>query len=180
MAAAEQVTVTLVSNDQTRFILPRAVAVLSVTIAHLLVDVDESDTGVIPVPSVDGSTLKLVVDFLNHQFRDTPAARPAGENANANADANGVELTEWEGAFINLNRPNGEPDMHMLFKLTLAANFLDIPRLLAVCCKKAAMLVKERHSDEVALLRLFGQTESITEEERAYVRTQHPWCNDRA
>ena len=77
-------------------------------------------------------------------------------------------LTDYEKAFFAV-------PVEELEELVMAANYLDIKSLYYLGCQSIAALIKGKSPDEIRAL--FGIEDDLTEEEKAEIRKQNPWCN---
>ncbi|KAH7707009.1 S-phase kinase-associated protein 1 [Aphelenchoides avenae] len=77
-------------------------------------------------------------------------------------------LSDYEKAFF-------EVPVDELEELVMAANYLDIKSLYYFGCQSIAALIKGKSPDEIRAL--FGLEDDLTEEEKAEIRKQNPWCN---
>lgn len=169
MAAADKM-LKLKSQDGKFFSVPESVAKQSVTISHLLEDLDDNSEDPIPIPNVDALILQKVIDYMEAHKSDAPLTEEQ------QAEQRGKEIVGWDATFVDCKTPEGKSDMPTIFKLILAANFLDIKPLLDLMCKAVAFLVKGKSNEEIRLL--FGITTDFTEEEQTKVRLENPWCDD--
>ncbi|KAH9254893.1 hypothetical protein BASA81_007143 [Batrachochytrium salamandrivorans] len=109
------------SDERHKLELSRKACLQSVLIADMLTDDEEGDDSEIPeIPLLEVSlpVLELVVQFLNHH-KDNPMKqiqRPIQTNVMEEI------VDEWDAKFIAL-----ETNQEMLFKIILAANYLNIP-----------------------------------------------------
>jgi len=116
--------------------------------------------GEIPLPDVSGDVLEKVIAWIK-MHKDDPIT-PAAETP--------VNLTEQDIAFF------GELSQEMIFELIFAANYLDIRKLLDMCCRAVANSVLGKTPKEIYAL--FGVTKELTPEEEAQVRAENPWLED--
>jgi S-phase kinase-associated protein 1 len=82
----------------------------------------------------------------------------------------GVLVQAWYADFIE--RTNND----ILFKLTLAANYLDIKPLLDLCCARIASFIKGKTPEEIRTN--LGIVVDFTPEEEAQVRAENSWADD--
>lgn len=161
------------------FLAPvEAVKKQSILIRTMMEDDDDADTGItdlstvsleelkarelIPLPELSADILKLVIQFMI-KHRDDPLKKI--EKPIKTTSLKEI-VGEWDAEFVNLEQ---EP----LFKLILAANYLDMPDLLELGICKLATMVKGKDPEEIK--RLFNIEPDITPEEEKMVRDSNPW-----
>lgn len=153
--------IALRSQDGEVFQVPRATALMSVTVRNVIEDVD--DAGAVPV-SVDSRTLASVLQYCN--FR---AHAEEGTDHLGNARPP-VTVENFNAAFLE------ELKTEELFRVILAANLLDIPCLLDLGCKKVADMIRGRSTEQIRLL--FGIVNDFTKEEEEAIRRENAWSFD--
>jgi S-phase kinase-associated protein 1 len=123
----------LTSKDGVSFDVERKYAFVS----RLLKTSCESDATAteIPVPSVLGDTLALVVEYMNHH-KGVPGQLP--EKPLKSKNMNEIVTDQWDADFID----RIGVEKKSLYDLILAANYLDIQPLLHLGCAKVASLIK--------------------------------------
>jgi len=153
-------------EDAGKVTISRKAACMSELMKSMLADDDDpTEVPEIPLLEVSKDILDKVVEFLN-KHKDDPMkeiAKPIQTN-----DIVAI-VGEWDAKFIDLEQ---EP----LFKVILAANYLDIPSLLDLGICKLACMVKGKEPDEVK--KMFNIEPDITPEEEKLVRDQNPWIFD--
>lgn len=147
---------------------------VSVDIAHMsrtLTDLMADARGAVPLAGVDGKTLEKVVEWCKQHVndpKDTEAASAQGDVVPAPPKA--VELTEEDKAFfLPLTQ-------EAIFQLILAANYLDIKKLLDVCCRSVANSVLGKTPKQI--YEQFGVLNELTPEEEEEIRKDNPWLED--
>lgn len=145
-------TVKLESNNGVTVEIPLEYTQNSGTIQNVI-----NDTGAesIPLPEVDGDTLRKVVEFLIH-FGENPVS--AEER---------IESVPWYIEYTKIGQSQ-------LFSLILAANYLDIKPLLDLTCKTVANMIKGKTPEEIRAV--FGIKNDFTPEEEAQVKKENEWC----
>ena len=151
--------VTLTSGDDKNFECSSEVAQMSVTIHHMMEDLDNDDDTIIPLPSVEGKILEKVLEYCN---------KHVGEDKLE--DEKKTQLQDWDTKFAE------DLDQTTLFELMLAANFLDIKPLLELTCKTVANMIKGKTPEEIK--EVFGIEGDFTPEEEEQVRKENPWLNE--
>jgi S-phase kinase-associated protein 1 len=152
-------------DDSVKVTITRKAAMMSELIKSMLADDDDADAPEIPLLDVSKEILEKVVEFLN-KHKDDPM-----KEIQKPIQTNKLEeiVGEWDAKFIDL-------EQELLFKVILAANYLDIPSLLDLGICKVACMVKGKEPDEVK--KLFNIDPDITPEEEKMVRDQNPWIFD--
>uniref|UniRef100_A0A8C5KKQ7 S-phase kinase-associated protein 1 n=1 Tax=Jaculus jaculus TaxID=51337 RepID=A0A8C5KKQ7_JACJA len=126
----------------------------SVTIKTMLEDLgmdDEGDDDSVPLPNVNATILKKVIQWCNHH-KDDPPPPEDDENKEKWTD----DILVWDQEFLKV-------DQGTLFELILAANYLDIKGLLDVTCKPVTFNIKN----------------DFTEEEQAQMHKENQWCEEK-
>ena len=90
---------------------------------------------VVPLPNVDLKIYKMILEYCNHHKDDRVEREEEQERRSE-------DMCDWDMQFINVDVPT-------LQSLTQAANYLDIPKLLTVCCKAYANLIKGKSADAI-------------------------------
>jgi len=83
----------------------------------------------IPLPNVNGSVLKKVLEWASFHQDDPPV------NEDENPEKRTDDICSWDTEFLKV-------DQGTLFELILAANYLDIKGLLDVTCKTVANMIR--------------------------------------
>ncbi len=166
--APQEPQVILVSNDkegEAKFSISRKAVELSITIKNLLQEMPDDEDGVseIPLPNVTASVLERVVEYIKREHSD-PDVEYDKRTPNENRCA---EIREVDKEFC------GKLNMEGLFNLILAANYLDIKKLLDLTCKTVAHMIKGKTPEEIKSL--FGVTREFTPEEEEQVKRENPW-----
>ncbi|GFP89056.1 skp1-like protein 4 [Phtheirospermum japonicum] len=149
--------VTLKSSDNEMFQVEEAVAVISLTIKHLIED-DCADNA-IPLPNVDSKVLSKVIEYCRRHVDKAPAD----------------ELNAFDEEFVKV-------DKTMLIALVLvciycvilAANYLNIKSLMDLTCDTMANMIKGYTVEQVR--GFFGITTDFTPEEEDQIRNENPWA----
>jgi len=148
--------VILLSGDGQKIEITRPMAEMSELMKSMLADDDDpDDIPEIPLLEVSYEIMLRVVMFLEKHVND-----PMKEITKPIATNKLVEIVgEWDDTFISYLDTN----QTILFKVILAANYLDIPSLLDLGICKIACMVKGREPDEVK--KMFNIEPDITPEE---------------
>ncbi|KAN0103242.1 putative E3 ubiquitin ligase complex SCF subunit sconC [Hyaloscypha variabilis] len=167
MAASESTRITLVSNDGAEVHVERNVAERSMLIKNMMEDLGEAAmTQSVPIPNVNESVLKKVIEWCEHHKNDPPAA--ADDDSDSRKKTTDIE--EWDQKFMQV-------DQEMLFEIILASNYLDIKPLLDVGCKTVANMIKGKSPEEIR--KTFNITNDFTPEEEEQIRRENEWAEDR-
>merc|ERR1712224_87953 len=128
-------------------------------------DSEEDDpSSEIPLPQVESTVLVKVIEFAKHYSGQQMAAIPQPLKDMRDFGAN---VPEWDAKFIDL-------ELEMLFKLILAAQFMDIRDLLDLTCAKvASVCMKGKTPEEIR--KVFNLPEKETAEEKAKLDEMYPF-----
>jgi S-phase kinase-associated protein 1 len=165
--AAEVTTITLVSNDGAKVSVDRQVAEKSVLIKHMMEDLGDGALNTdVPIPNVNESVLKKVIEWCEHHKNDPAAANDDDSDSRKKT----TDIEEWDQKFMQV-------DQEMLFEIILASNYLDIKPLLDVGCKTVANMIKGKSPEEIR--KTFNITNDFTPEEEEQIRRENEWAEDR-
>jgi len=166
MATEKANTITLVSNDGVAISVDRQVAERSMLIVNMMEDLGEGAGAEVPIPNVNESVLKKVIEWCEHHKNDPPAT--ADDDSDSRKKTTDIE--EWDQKFMQV-------DQEMLFEIILASNYLDIKPLLDVGCKTVANMIKGKSPEEIR--KTFNITNDFTPEEEDQIRRENEWAEDR-
>ncbi|XP_063968788.1 S-phase kinase-associated protein 1-like [Lytechinus pictus] len=157
----------LASSDGEVFEVEVEVARQSVIIKTMLEDLgmDEEDDDAIPLPNVNGTILKKVLEWC-HFHRNDPPPPEDDENREKRTD----DICAHDQDFLKV-------DQGTLFELILAANYLDIKGLLDGTCKTVANMIKGKTSEEIR--KTFNIKNDFTPAEEEQVRKENSWCEEK-
>ena len=119
------------------------------------------------MPEVNGDIFQFVMKWVEMHKDDPVTVVPPAENGPAVP-----ALTEADKEFF------AAIDQQSLFQLILAANYLDIRKLLDMCCRTVADSVLGKTPKEIYAQ--FGVAQELTPEEEAEIRKDNPWLDDTA
>lgn len=161
----ENEMITLQSSDGKLFKVNLQTAKMSATISNLLEDLELASTGAsfaepIPLPNVNGKILEKVVEFCNH------CVKTGGE-------ASGEAFTTWFTEYIT---PFCQNDHDTLFEIILAANYLDVAKLLDLSCKAVAEMIKGKTPEEIRVI--FNIKNDFSPEEEEEIKRENSWIED--
>lgn len=110
---------------------------------------------VVPVPNVNATTLRKVLEWANYHKYDPPMED----------DNRPVHICDWDREFLRV-------DKEILMELILAANYLVIKGLLDVTCVAVVDMIKETKPGRTRLMRnVFNIDDGFAAKEEA--RTSH-------
>ena len=148
---SEDKEIKLKSNDEQVFTIKEKAVNRSNLVKGILADYEDNTE--VPLPDVNGKTLKRVVDYLTHYENSEPKPIPKPLK-NSHIDE---ILDKWDYDFII------EVPLDDSIDLLNAANYMDIAPLLQLACCRIASEMIDRPVDEVR--ELFGITCDMTKEE---------------
>ncbi|CZR59091.1 probable SKP1-kinetochore protein complex CBF3, subunit D [Phialocephala subalpina] len=159
---------TLVANDGQKMQVDRQVAEKSVLIKNMLDDLgdDAMLSAEIPIPNVNDTVLKKVIEWCEHHKADPAASNDDDSDSRKKT----TDIDEWDQKFMQV-------DQEMLFEIILASNYLDIKPLLDVGCKTVANMIKGKSPEEIR--KTFNITNDFTPEEEEQIRRENEWAEDR-
>ncbi|CAI8614153.1 unnamed protein product [Vicia faba] len=142
--------ITLKSHDGETFEVEEAVALESQTIKYMIED--GCAKGVIPLPNLTGSILAKVIEYCKKHV---------------NGEASSDDVKKWDTEFVKVEQDT-------LFKLILAANYLNIKSLLDLTCMEVAETIKGKTPEEIRTM--FNIKNDFTPEEEAELRRENQWA----
>ena len=129
----------LQSSDGVFFPVALEIAKQSQTIKTMVDDLGiegESEEEFVPLPAVSSAVLKKVIEWAE-QHKDDPPPPPEDDDDKSPAIKN-KEFPPWDAEFFG----EIKKDQAILFDLILAANYLDIKRLLDLSCLTVTNMIK--------------------------------------
>jgi hypothetical protein len=181
--ASDAPSVKLVTSDDETLEVPLQVARMSETIKNLLDDIGGGDADMpIPISNVSAGVLRAILVYLDH-YKDVdrllvpvyqkelevhrtapecPSARPPFYHP--------VLIEEWDQEFCSAM------DTNTLFEVMLAANYLDIPSLLALTEKTIGEMLRNKTPE--AIRKQFGIVNNHTPAEELQLRKEVVWDYD--
>ncbi|KAH6715433.1 E3 ubiquitin ligase complex SCF subunit sconC, variant [Leptodontidium sp. 2 PMI_412] len=164
---SENIQITLISNDGVAIKVDKAVAEKSMLIKNMMEDLGDSALNTdVPIPNVNESVLKKVIEWCEHHKADPVAATDDDSDSRKKT----TDIEEWDQKFMQV-------DQEMLFEIILASNYLDIKPLLDVGCKTVANMIKGKSPEEIR--KTFNITNDFTPEEEEQIRRENEWAEDR-
>jgi len=157
----------LKSSDGEVFDVDVEVAKASVTIKTMLDDlgIEEDDQEVVPLPNVNSTILRKVIQWAAYHKDDPPPTGEEEENRERRTD----DVSPWDQEFLKV-------DQGTLFELIQAANYLDIKGLLDVTCKTVANMIKGKTPEEIR--KTFNIKNDFTPEEEQAIREENRWAEE--
>merc|ERR1719263_36651 len=163
--------VTLVSKDGDKFQVPcKDIKISKLVETFLANDAEEGESddddpsSEIPLPQVESAVLVKVIEFAKHYSGEKMATIPQPLKDMRDFSAN---VPAWDAKFIDL-------ELQLLFKLILAAQFMDIRDLLDLTCAKvASVCMKGKTSEEIR--KVFNLPKDETPEEKAKLDEMYPF-----
>ena len=163
MTAAAPAALILLSRENTQVPCLRNAALLSRTVASFLDGTEEDDAPMIPLPNVPTAILLRIVEFLERRWA---ACGDSDEVPSAHA--------EWQQQFAH----NPSQFHQETIDLLLAANFMDVPSLVTLCCQELASHIKGKTPEEIRAE--FNIPNDFTPEEEEEIRKENAWCDEPA
>ncbi|KAF5735925.1 SKP1-like protein 1B isoform X2 [Tripterygium wilfordii] len=142
--------VTLISSVGERFEVEEEVALECQTV-KLMIE-DECADGDITTLDVSGKILGMVIGYCKKHVES---------NKSGDSTAVKTELKAWDAEFV-------EVDTDQLYHLLLAANYLNIPRLLELLFQTVVDIIRGKTPEEIR--EVFGIKNDFTPEEEAEFR----------
>lgn len=170
-------TIKLMSKEGEVFEALASIAAQSKTLSNLMKETPLGEP--VALPSIPSATLAKVVAFCMHETddpRDESEKKEEEDPALKLDDPNHVldkpyPLTEWDTQYLT------DLDQGAVFELILAANYLDVSRLVKVCARKIALSVLGKTPKEIYAM--FGVDKDLTPEEEEEVIKENPWLADK-
>ncbi|GLJ36345.1 hypothetical protein SUGI_0729610 [Cryptomeria japonica] len=157
---AKECKVKLKSSDDEMFEVDEAVAFESETIKNMI-----EDTGVesvVPLPNVNSKILAKVIEYCKYHVDATKTS----EETTAISE---LDVKTWDKEFVKV-------DQATLFDIILAANYLNIKKLLDLTCQTVADMIKGKTPEEIR--KIFNIKNDYTPEEEEEVRRENQWAFD--
>lgn len=157
--------VTLISNDNVTFTVPKEVASQSSMLRTALEDVGDAEEPV-PIPAVDGWSLGKTLEYAAGPFA-------SGEQENwddAKKTSWNAEKKTWEADYIS--RLTGDD----MLKVVTASNFLDIAPLTKLLCKSIADFIKDKTIEEIR--EYLDIPDNDTPEQKKQIEQELKWLED--
>jgi S-phase kinase-associated protein 1 len=157
------VKLTLVSQEQEKYQVPKRVAMMSELI-KTIVESDATDKE-IPLPHVKGNVLHKVVMYMKYHSDNPPREI---EKPLKSPIMNEV-VEQWDADFVDIDR-------EQLFDLIVAADYMHIQPLFNLACAKVASIIKNKTPEQIR--RALNIPNDFTPEEEEAVRAENRWAED--
>lgn len=166
----------VVSSNDARPIeykLSRAAAKMSGLLKDMLEDQSEGEQTTMPIPNVNGRTLKYVIEYVEYH-KDAPADAIDKPLKGKIEDV----VCEWDKNYLfkDLVKDHDEKQHDLLIDVVMAANFLNIKDLLDLTCACIASMIKGKTPEQIRSL--FNIENDFTAEEEAKIREENRWCEE--
>jgi len=117
----------------------------------------------IQLPTISLCILNKVLEYLYHHYKDDKSSEDTTEH-----EISPFSYEDgWDNDFIKVEQAT-------LMELILAANYLDIPGLLHLCCGSVANMIKDKSPEQIR--KTFNIKNDFTPEEEEQVRRENEWC----
>ncbi|KAI5191047.1 S-phase kinase-associated protein 1 [Nematocida sp. AWRm77] len=149
----------IITRDGAKYYLAESVYRQSVLLRHISEEVTIPEEGIEIL--VYSDVFEKILEFMNSHASD-------GE-VSEDYDTFDVMMTDFDKQFV-------EMDPTLLFRVTSAANYLNMPVLLELCCKVIADSLKEKTAEEIK--KYLSITESGTVKDEESVRKEYQWIEE--
>ncbi|XP_006661068.1 SKP1-like protein 5 [Oryza brachyantha] len=159
-------TILLISSDGHRFEVTEAAASMSRLLSNMIED-GCTDNGV-TLPNVTGDMLAKIVKYCDKHAAVTSELAAAGfSDAAAREESRVEKLKEFDAELVSLDVPT-------LFRLIMAADFMDVKGLLDAACQHVADMAKDMTVEQMR--ETFNIENDLTREEEAAIRRENAWA----
>lgn len=153
--------VTLVSKEGTKFTMARKIALQSQLVKNAVDNEPDEDTHELVLKHIEADIVKRVVQWLTHHDGNPMKVLEKPLRSNDLKDL----VDEFDATFAD-----ADDNQHTVFKLLLAANYMDIKDLLSLMCGKVATWIKGKTPEEI---RTFFNVPKPTQEELEEVKKKY-------
>jgi S-phase kinase-associated protein 1 len=161
---SETITVTTADCPPQKFEMATQVARQSNLLKDLMENGDGSE---VPLTNVEGDIMKRIIEWMEHHKDDEEELDIEKPLRSEILQECGV--SDYDANFVDV-------DNDTLFKIILAANFLDISQLLELTCAKLAALMKGKTAEEIR--GQFGIPNDFTPEEEEQIKEENKWLEE--
>jgi len=152
-------TIILLSQEKKEYKIQRKAALQSQMIKTALED--DKDAKEVNLVHISGPIVQKVVDYMTYHIDREPRKIESPLKS-----TNMKELVDrYDAAFVD------DIDQDTLFKLLLAANYMDVKSLLGLICAKVASMMKGKTADQIR--KTFNIRGEFTPEEEEEIRKEH-------
>jgi len=161
-------TVKLQSSDGVHIPVDVEVIKCSGTIKTMLnvLGVEEGVEEIIPLPQINSTILKKVLEYATHHNDDPPTVEEEEDTKHRSTEG----ISSWDAEFVKV-------DKSILFELIKTANFLDIKGLLDVACKTLAIMILGKGPEEVR--KMLDMQPNHSPEELEQIAKENEWCSEK-
>ncbi|KFK33484.1 hypothetical protein AALP_AA5G019200 [Arabis alpina] len=160
-SSASNNKIVLTSSDGASFEVDEAVAREFQIVAHMIDD--DCAGNAIPLANLTGDILSKAIEYCKKHVEEGGAKVEGEENEEAKKN-----LQTWDEEFMkNL-------EMSFIFRLILAANYLNIKGLLELTCQTVADHIKDMQPEEIR--KVFNIENDFTPEEEEKIRKENEWA----
>eukprot|EP00906_Rhabdomonas_costata_P012202 RCo017429 len=171
--------VVLQSNDPTPvyYSMLREASMMSGLIKDMLEDQEKDVQTVIPLPNVNGRTLKYVIQYMEHHYNNLPARIEKPLRGKLDDDSYSL-ISRWDRDFLytDLVKGGDEKQHELLVDCIMAANFLNLKELLDLTIACLASMFKGKTVEQMR--ETFGFRNELSPEEEAKFRAEFSWCEE--
>lgn len=119
----------------------------------------------IPIPTVQPDVMDAIIEWCKYHITNPPEEQ---EDTKEEQDTNKkkYKLSEWDSTFF------ASKNRLFIYKLMMAANYMQIPQLVSHCAKAIVALIKGRTPDEI---REIFEIPQLSPEEQEAIRNDPEW-----
>ena len=164
MDDTESKTIRIITKEGKELENSKKAAELSELLKQTINDFPNEDK--FPLNEIDEKSAEKVKEYLTHFNGNAPPdiEKPLSSNIMKNV------TDEWSANFVD------KMTLDDIINLNVAANYMGINCLLDLCSAKIATYFKDKSEEEV--LKEFGISEPLTEEEKNKIREENKWIEE--
>lgn len=138
-----------------------------------MLDDQEGNEAIIPIPNVSGQTLRLVLEYM--EYHSVHPAEPIEKPLITSIES---VISKWDYEFIfsRLLKNHDEKQHEVLIDVIMAANFLNVRDLLDLTCACVASMIRGKSAEQIR--ELFNIENDFTPEEEEKIREENRWCEE--
>jgi len=184
-----QKTMKLQTSDDQIVDVDEKIVKMFAVVRNMLQDLpDTADDTEIPL-QVESKVLQQVIAWCEHHKNDPIEDAQSQSSSESSDDDDGeidndreqyrrdkkydIDLDPWDETFLKGLDPDDED---AVFPLILAANYLDVAKLLDICCRYVAGILRGRTPQWIR--KRFKLKCDFTEEQKAKIREELSWYDD--
>ena len=149
---------TLLSKDHQSFSLSKEAAASSDLLRTMMEG--DPDAAEVQLFHIDSSVVRKVIDYLEYHRTTPPRAIEKPISSTQMTDL----VDAWDAAYVDV-------EQEALFKLLLAANYLHVKSLIALCCAKFASWIKNKTPEQIR--HTFGVKGDASQQEEAEIAREY-------